>query len=104
MDGKAAIYRREAEGSFYVELWVPSAKRQIKRSLKTTNDETARSKVMEFVFENLATEKAGLNVFSESLADLINAWESKQQERMERGEIRSEQRIRQKNHRLAKSD
>ena len=51
---------------------------------------------MEFVFENLATEKAGLNVFSESLADLINAWESKQQARMERGEIRSEQRIRQK--------
>ena len=91
MDGKAAIYRREAEGSFYVELWVPSAKRQIKRSLKTTNEETARSKAMEFVLEKLATEKAGLNVFSESLTDLINAESNARA--TERGEIRSEQRI-----------
>ena len=96
MDGRAFLYRREVGGNFYVELWVPSAKRQIKRSLRTTNEEAARSKAVEFVLEKLATEKAGLNVFSGSIADLINAWESKQLERMARGEVRSARRIRQK--------
>ncbi len=93
MDGRASIYRREAGGNFYVELWVPSAQRQIKRSLKTPSEETARLRAMEFVLEKLATEKAGLSVFSETLADMINAWESKQRARLERGEIRSEARV-----------
>ena len=93
MDGKAFIYRRTETGNFFVSLWVPSAKRSIKASLKSANEETAKERAMTFVLDKLASEKAGINVFSGTLADLIDAWEKKQRERLARGEIRNEPRI-----------
>lgn len=93
MDGAAFIYRRAEEGNFFVSLWVPSAKRHLKKSLKTASPETARERAMSFVLDKLATERAGLSVFSGTVADMVNAWETKQLERMSRGERRSKSAI-----------
>lgn len=89
MDGAAYVYRRAEGGNFFVSLCVPSAKRHLKKSLKTPNAETARERATSFVLDKLATERAGLNVFSGTIADMVNAWESKQMERLSRGERRS---------------
>ena len=48
---------------------------------------------MTFVLDKLASEKAGINVFSGTLADLIDAYQRKQHERLSRGEIRNKPRI-----------
>ena len=67
MDGKSFNYRRTETGNFFVSLWVPSAKRSIKASLKSANEETAKERAMTFVLDKLASEKAGINVFSGTL-------------------------------------
>ncbi|ABB35417.1 tyrosine-type recombinase/integrase [Synechococcus sp. CC9605] len=48
---------------------------------------------MTIVLDKLASEKAGINVFSGTLADLIDAYQRKQHERLSRGEIRNKPRI-----------
>ena len=93
MDGKSFNYRRTETGNFFVSLWVPSAKRSIKASHKSANKETAKERAMTFVLDKLASEKAGINVFSGTLTDLIDAYQRKQHERLSRGEIRNKPRI-----------
>lgn len=94
MDGRAQIYRRTEGGTFQVSLWIPAAKKRVRQSLKTTDPITARERAMQIVLDKLASEKAGINVFSGTLADLINSYKRKQHERLDRGEIRDEPRIR----------
>ena len=89
MDGTVQCCQRDPEGPFQISMWIPSAKRLIRKSLKTRDPAVARSRAMEAIFEALATQKAGLAVFSETLGDLIRAWDSYQRARLKRGEIRS---------------
>ena len=79
-----------------MSLWVPSKKKALKKSLGTDSPEVARQLAIELALEKLALEKTGRNVFAGTLADLVNAWEKQQRARLERGELRSEQRLRQK--------
>ena len=58
MDGDKFIYRRAEGGNFFVSPWIPSAKRHLKKSLKTASFETAREKAMSLVLDKTATERA----------------------------------------------
>ena len=57
MDGVKLIYRRAEGGNVFVSRRNPSAKRHLKKSLKSASPETAGEKAMSFALDKLATDR-----------------------------------------------
>ena len=70
-------------------LWLSSEKKRLRRSLNTPDLSVALQKAEDLVLDCLQRERAGQKVMAASLAEVVDAWEAKHEQRLERGELRS---------------
>ena len=89
LGGKATVYRRSKNGSFYWRYWVPAEQTRVSKSLKTKDLGTAVQLATKRTLDAMSKERSGTKVISGTLRDAIDAYEAKQMSRLERGEIRS---------------
>ena len=86
--GGGRIYQRKPGGSWQFCLWVEGEGR-IRRSLKTTDKGLALREAERLTLDAKAAQSAGHRVLAGTLAECLARYEEHQQERMDRGEIRS---------------
>lgn len=94
LGGKGAIYQRTPGGNWSVYYWVKAEKKRLRKSLDTADLGLATRLAEQIVLESLAKEQSGQKVLSASLGQVIDQWAVMQQDRLNRGEIRSEDYVR----------
>ena len=90
LGGKGYVYRRKEGGSFYLYAWVKEERKRLRKSLDTTDLEVAERLAEAEVLQVLAKTQVGQRVFSDTLGDVVDAWEDLQQKRWKAGEVRSQ--------------
>lgn len=94
LGGAGTIYQRREEGPWYVYFWVKSERKRFRRSLETSDQSLAIRTAEKIVLDALAKQNAGQKVMSHSLGEVIEKWVVLQNDRIKRGEIRSEDYVR----------
>ena len=89
LGGKGYVYRRKEGGSFYLYAWVKAERKRLRKSLDTTDFEVAMRLAEAEVLQLLAKTQVGQKVFSDTLGDVVDAWEELQLKRLRAGEVRS---------------
>ena len=87
--GGGKVYQRVAGGTGHLYLWLFKERKQFRKCLETTDKRAASEKANEVVFDCLKRQSAGQKVFASTLGELVDAWEQKHLERLQRGELRS---------------
>ena len=95
LGGQALVYRRVEGGNWYVYLWLKAEKKRYRKCLETTDKALAIRTAEGLVLDALARQQVGQKVLASSLGEVIDKWEELQRDRLARGEIRSEDYIRQ---------
>ena len=95
LGGQALVYRRVEGGSWYLYLWLKAEKKRFRKCLDTTDKALAVRTAEALVLDALARQQVGQKVLASNLAEVIDKWELLQRDRLARGEIRSEDYIRQ---------
>jgi integrase len=94
LGGAGTIYQRREEGPWYVYFWVKSERKRFRRSLETSDKSLAIRTAEKIVLDALTKQNAGQKVISNSLGEVIEKWVVLQNDRIKRGEIRSEDYVR----------
>ena len=94
LGGAGTIYQRREGGSWYLYFWVKSERKRFRQSLETTDKALAIRTAEKIVLDALAKQQAGQKVWSATIAEVIDKWEVLQQDRLNRGEIRSKYYVR----------
>jgi integrase len=94
LGGAGTIYQRRADGPWYVYFWVKAERKRFRRSLETSDKSLAIRTAEQIVLDALTKQKAGQKVISSTLGDVIDKWLILQSDRIKRGEIRSEEYVR----------
>ena len=73
LGGKGELYRMPRSGDvFQCRIWVPSERTYVRKSLKTTDYETAKLKGEELIFRVLGEVAQGKKLFGISLGELVD--------------------------------
>ena len=73
LGGKGEIYRMSRSGAVYqCRIWVQSERKYVRKSLKTTDCETAKLKGEELIFKVLGDVAQGKKLFGISLGELVD--------------------------------
>jgi len=89
LGGKAKVYRRVPGGTFHVYLWLSRERKRLRRALNTTDLAEATQKAEQVVLDVLQRQALGQKVLAATLGEVVDAWEAKHRERLQRGELRS---------------
>ena len=89
LGGKGYVYRRVQGGSFYLYCWVKQERKRLRKSLDTDDLEVAVRLAEAEVLTLLAKTQVGQRVFSDTLGEVVDAWNDLQQKRFNAGEVRS---------------
>ena len=87
--GGGKVYQRVEGGKLYLYLWLSKKRKQFRKCLETSDKRAASEKASEMVFDCLKRQSAGQKVFASTLGEVVDAWEQKHLERLQRGELRS---------------
>ena len=76
LDGDACIYKRQDNGSSFWQfrMWVKSERRYYKKSLQTTDFNTAITYAREKAIELITDIKTGRKIYSITLQELVNLY------------------------------
>lgn len=73
LGGKGELYRMTRSGAVYqCRIWVPSERKYVRKSLKTTDYQTAKQKGEELIFKVLGEVAQGKKLFGISLGELVD--------------------------------
>ena len=89
LGGKGFVYRRQEGGNFYLYAWVKAEKKRLRKSLDTDDLEVAERLAEAELLTVLAKTQVGQRVFSDTLGDVVDAWADLQRKRLNAGEVRS---------------
>ena len=89
LGGKGYVYRRVHGGSFYLYCWVKEERKRLRKTLDTDDLEVAERLAEAEVLKVLAKKQVGQRVFSDTLGEVVDAWEDLQKKRLKAGEVRS---------------
>ncbi len=89
LGGKARVYRRVPGGTFHVYLWLSKEKKRLRKALDTADLGEATRKAEALVLDVLQRQSLGQKVLAATLGEVVDAWEAKHRERLQRGELRS---------------
>ena len=87
--GGGKVYQRVEGGKWHLDLWLSKKRKQFRKCLETTDKRAAGEKANEVVFDCLKRQSAGQKVFASTLGEVVDAWEEKHRQRLQRGELRS---------------
>ena len=96
LGGQGLVYRRKEGGSWYLYFWAKNDKKRVRHSLNTTDLALAIRVAEGEVLEALQRQKAGQKVFAATLGEVVDAYETVQSDRLERGEVRSTSYVRER--------
>ena len=74
----------------YVVIWLSSEKKRLRRSLNKPDLSVALQKAEDLVLHCLQRERSDQKVMGSTLEQVVDAWEERHQQRLERGELRSQ--------------
>ena len=89
LGGKGKVYRRVPGGKWHLYAWLTKEKKQLRRCLETTDQAKALELAEQLVFDVHKRQAAGQKVLGATVGEVVDAWEKKQSQRLERGELRS---------------
>ena len=89
LGGQGLVYRRKEGGSWYLYFWAKNDKKRVRHSLNTTDLALAIRVAEGEVLEALQRQKAGQKIFAATLGEVVDAYSTLQNNRLDRGEIRS---------------
>jgi integrase len=73
LGGKGELYRMTRSGAVYqCRIWVPSERKYVRKSLKTTDYQTAKQEGEELIFKVLGEVAQGKKLFGISLGELVD--------------------------------
>jgi len=88
LGGKGEIYRMSRSSTVYqCRIWVPSERKYVRKSLKTTDYQTAKLRGEELIFKVLGEVAQGKKLFGITLGELIDMFLEHEEERVKRGLI-----------------
>ncbi|WP_026377243.1 site-specific integrase [Aestuariibacter salexigens] len=75
LGGKGEIYRMTRSGSVYqCRIWIPDERKYLRRSLKTSDYETAKLRGEELIFKTYSDVKSGRKLFGINLGELVEKY------------------------------
>ena len=88
LGGKGEIYRMSRSSAVYqCRIWVPSERKYVRKSLKTTDYETAKLRGEELILKVLGDVAQGKKLFGISLGELVDKFLEYERERVAKGVI-----------------
>ena len=96
LGGQGLVYRRKEGGSWYLYFWAKNDQKRVRHSLNTTDLALAVRVAEGEILEALQRQKAGQKVFAATLGEVVDAYETLQDDRLERGELRSTSYVRER--------
>ena len=75
MNGRALLFLKEDfSPNYYLRMWIPKEGKHIKKSLETSDLETARNRAEEMVLETLQDISVGKQIFGITLGELVEKY------------------------------
>ena len=89
LGGQGLVYRRKEGGSWYLYFWAKNDRKRVRHSLNTTDLALAVRVAEGEILQALQRQEAGQKIFAATLGEVVDAYSTLQNNRLDRGEIRS---------------